>query len=216
MILYSFCFLLAIFTNFLIHPDRTAERRRRNFRLWLHGYCNLYTLQRMTKNLTFLFGHNCWPLHHHLKIDSCNCLSPVPRQTITRNNVYLLLIELSRTFNLNLNFHSKTCIRKRSCKMYDVFLIKIDGLVQHCNISSALIMEILQSCTKPSKWTTLYGVLNVKCCIISDMSSYSFLQKIKQMTRWIYMYVQFIHMIIPSTSSVLVVVILRISQCENI
>ena len=28
----------------------------------------------------------------------------------------------------------------------------IDGLVQDCSISSALAMEILQSCTKPLMW----------------------------------------------------------------
>ena len=28
---------------------------------------------------------------------------------------------------------------------------QVDGLVQDCSISSALAMEILQSCTKPSK-----------------------------------------------------------------
>ena len=30
---------------------------------------------------------------------------------------------------------------------------QIDGLVQDCSISSALATEILQPCTKPSKWT---------------------------------------------------------------
>ena len=29
---------------------------------------------------------------------------------------------------------------------------KNDGLVQDCSNSSALAMELLQSCTKPSKW----------------------------------------------------------------
>ena len=32
----------------------------------------------------------------------------------------------------------------------DIFTILIDGLVEDCSISSALAMEILQSCTKPS------------------------------------------------------------------
>ena len=32
----------------------------------------------------------------------------------------------------------------------------IDGLVQDCSNSSALAMESLQSCTKPSIWFTLY------------------------------------------------------------
>ena len=43
------------------------------------------------------------------------------------------------------------------------WLNQIDGLVQDCSISSALAMEILQSCTKPSKsawkhilWARLY------------------------------------------------------------
>ena len=29
---------------------------------------------------------------------------------------------------------------------------EIDGLMQDCSISSALVMELLQSCAKPSKW----------------------------------------------------------------
>ena len=29
---------------------------------------------------------------------------------------------------------------------------QIDGLVRDCSNSSALAMELLQSCTKPSKW----------------------------------------------------------------
>ena len=33
-----------------------------------------------------------------------------------------------------------------------IYDIKIDGLVQDCTISSMLAMEIMQSCTKPSKW----------------------------------------------------------------
>ena len=32
---------------------------------------------------------------------------------------------------------------------------KIDGLVQNCSNSSALVMELLQSCTEPSIWTQL-------------------------------------------------------------
>ena len=35
-------------------------------------------------------------------------------------------------------------------------MVHIDGLVQDCSISSALAMEILQSCTKPS-WPTDQG-----------------------------------------------------------
>ena len=33
---------------------------------------------------------------------------------------------------------------------------QIDGLVHDCSISSALVMEILHSCTKPSKWWGLF------------------------------------------------------------
>ena len=32
----------------------------------------------------------------------------------------------------------------------------IDGLVQDCSNSSALAMELLQSCTKPSIFTTMF------------------------------------------------------------
>ena len=37
--------------------------------------------------------------------------------------------------------------------------IQIDSLVQDCSISSPLAMEILQSCTKPSKWSFPCGDL---------------------------------------------------------
>ena len=33
----------------------------------------------------------------------------------------------------------------------------VDGLVQDCCISSALALEILQSCTKPLMWSYQYG-----------------------------------------------------------
>ena len=35
---------------------------------------------------------------------------------------------------------------------------QIDGFVQDCSISSALAVEILQSCTNPSKWSCSYPV----------------------------------------------------------
>ena len=35
---------------------------------------------------------------------------------------------------------------------YQLIRPKFDGLVQDCSNSSALAMELLQSCTKPSKW----------------------------------------------------------------
>ena len=38
------------------------------------------------------------------------------------------------------------------CKQADQGAENIDGLVQDCSISSALAMEILQSCTKPSTY----------------------------------------------------------------
>ena len=37
-------------------------------------------------------------------------------------------------------------------------VLKIDGLVQDCSISSALAMEILQSCTKPSKCSLIVEI----------------------------------------------------------
>ena len=42
-------------------------------------------------------------------------------------------------------------IKAMTCRWRD----DIDGLSQHCNISSALAMRILQSCTKPSTWDWL-------------------------------------------------------------
>ena len=36
----------------------------------------------------------------------------------------------------------------------------IDGLVQDCSMFSALAMEILQSCTKPSIWLRLYSLVS--------------------------------------------------------
>ena len=39
--------------------------------------------------------------------------------------------------------------------VYEGFLEDIDGLVQDCSNSSALAMELLQSCTNPLIWFTL-------------------------------------------------------------
>ena len=39
------------------------------------------------------------------------------------------------------------------------FTLLYDGLVQDCNNSNALAVELLQSCTKPSKW-----FVNIGCC----------------------------------------------------
>ena len=40
----------------------------------------------------------------------------------------------------------------------------IDGLVQDCSISSALAMEILQSCTKPSMYSYTYMYIYIVIC----------------------------------------------------
>ena len=39
-------------------------------------------------------------------------------------------------------------------------VIHIDGLAQHCSISIANALEILQSCTKPSIWWTIFMVIS--------------------------------------------------------
>ena len=45
--------------------------------------------------------------------------------------------------------------RTQSLVLLSLSLIYMDGLVKDCGISSALPMEILQSCTKPSTWYIL-------------------------------------------------------------
>ena len=44
----------------------------------------------------------------------------------------------------------------KKVKLYGTqsFQVRFDGLVQDCSISSALAMDKLQSCTKPSIWLT--------------------------------------------------------------
>ena len=46
----------------------------------------------------------------------------------------------------------------------------VDGLVQDNSASSALAMEILQSCTKPSMWSSvsIEGFSTVRCKISAD------------------------------------------------
>ena len=43
-------------------------------------------------------------------------------------------------------------LRKPGLNMSGLLGVYIDGLVQDCSNSSALAMELLQSCTKPSIW----------------------------------------------------------------
>ena len=49
-------------------------------------------------------------------------------------------------------FWSPVCLPQRQWRHTDEhrYIYHIDGLMQDCSISSALAMEILQSCTKPS------------------------------------------------------------------
>ena len=58
------------------------------------------------------------------------------------------------------------------CWRYMIFFyIHITGLVQDCSNSSALAMELLQSCTKPSIWSLNTSKCteekNLSCCILS-------------------------------------------------
>ena len=44
--------------------------------------------------------------------------------------------------------------------------LHVDGLVQDCSNSSALAMELLQSCSKPSMWCVIdltMPLLSIKC-----------------------------------------------------
>ena len=71
------------------------------------------------------------------------------------------LIDLSTSSKPNLKFYKKSChvsVNKNDS-------IYTDGLMQYCSISSALPIEILQSCTKQSiqapviQWYVLYNIL---------------------------------------------------------
>ena len=94
---------------------------------------------------------------------------------------YSLVLLLHANFPPDIRkWHSKTCISGWDIilNLICVFIlthhgrgIHIDGLLQDCSISSALAMEILQSCTKPLiyrsvKWTihcTDHGLSLVLC-----------------------------------------------------
>ena len=58
-----------------------------------------------------------------------------------------------RPFYLGLNV-LRMHVYWTSVLSFSVFHQRIDGLVQDCSIFSALGMEILQSCTKPSKYSS--------------------------------------------------------------
>ena len=44
-----------------------------------------------------------------------------------------------------------------------------DGLVQDCSNSSALAMELLQSCTEPLKWQGNFSFLNIRSTVYSNL-----------------------------------------------
>ena len=43
------------------------------------------------------------------------------------------------------------------------------GLAQDCSISIAKALKTLQSCTKPAKWSTLYGACLCFCSTAIDL-----------------------------------------------
>ena len=67
-------------------------------------------------------------------------------------NVPYILMKKNKTAFMN---HQKTMLQRLSLD-YTGPCIHINGLVQDCSISSALAMEILQSCTKPVYYFNIY------------------------------------------------------------
>ena len=58
-----------------------------------------------------------------------------------------------------------------------IFFYSIDGLVQGCSISSALAIEIQQSCTKPSMFTYACQIPSFRISIFPRLSNYRSLRK---------------------------------------
>ena len=72
-----------------------------------------------------------------------------------RNEILFRTLIIKVWKNSMISFWMSSCTSWWNCNHgYDAdmsSLVKIDGLVQDCSNSSALAMELLQSCTKPSK-----------------------------------------------------------------
>ena len=70
-------------------------------------------------------------------------------------------------------------------------ILHADGSVQHCSISSALAMEILQSCTRPSIWYNNYKSITqtilwtqMKLCYVGMAWASYQIHKIVGCARW--------------------------------
>ena len=84
--------------------------------------------------------YKCWPVWHFaLCID-----------------MYICYVHTLTLCGLKLKYYGRT---RTVCGLLMAWLLvspghhEIDGSMQDCSISSALAMEMLQSCTKPSKYT---------------------------------------------------------------
>ena len=77
-------------------------------------------------------------------------------QGISSHGIALVLLEYSRLASDVLNLYMPNCFEKQIHKSVSYhsspITIYIDDLVQDCSNSSALAMELLQSCAKPLIW----------------------------------------------------------------
>ena len=60
------------------------------------------------------------------------------------------------------------CLWSTSREICTWFMFDIDGLAQDCSNSSALAMELLQSCTKPSIWSDVVLYLSILLTFLQD------------------------------------------------
>ena len=105
--------------------------------------------------------------------------------------MFSLICALNKRMNLQSwgwCFDTPSCSLWRHCNFsHNLFRLSfphIDGLVQDCIISSALAMEILQSCTKPSIYCALLEPDNHNCdyCVWRTNSRLSWIKYINHCT----------------------------------
>ena len=79
------------------------------------------------------------------------CMTRSSKSMIFEKNKLVLLVFSAKWFDLPATSVELLEI-KENVKIYYCASLQIDGLVQDCSISSANALEILQSCTKPSRY----------------------------------------------------------------
>ena len=129
--------------NFYSHQTRIHTGLR--VRLGWYRWCNVcYTHKKNPISAPFVWRKFRWEYTSWVKW--CN-ISVSSQDSVHISSAQLGPIAQNVSGGGVHGLHNKsTAFQQHACKW-----LRIDGLVQDCSISSALAMEILQICTKPSR-----------------------------------------------------------------